>query len=342
MTLRVGLVGFGFAARVLHVPLIVASGMQICGVVSRNPPSVLAALPSTRVVPNLDALLTVPELDLIVIATPNDLHEQQAVAALEAGKAVLVDKPAALSTAAVDRVIAAAGRGHGLLCVFHNRRWDSDFLTVRRLIQQGVLGPLHNYEAHWDRYRPSLADRWRERTEHGGGVLLDLGTHLLDQVLTLFGTPDWLEADIRCQRPGATVDDAFDIRMGKGALRIVLSASSLSAEPRPRFRLDGEFGSFCKSGLDVQEQQLRAGLTPLDGAFGQEPPSQFGQLTLGESGARTMVCSERGAWLQLYAGLLTCRARGAPPPVPALEAREGLRIIEAARLSSATGRRVAL
>jgi scyllo-inositol 2-dehydrogenase (NADP+) len=262
--------------------------------------------------------------------------------ALEAGKLVLVDKPLAMSTAAVDRMMAVADQGRGLLSVFHNRRWDGDFLTVRRILEQGVLGSLHSFEAHWDRYRPLVAERWRERAQHGGGVLLDLGTHLLDQVLALFGTPEWLEADIRCQRPGASVDDAFEIRMGKGALRIVLGASSLSAEPRARFRLDGELGTFSKSGLDVQEQQLRAGLTPLDDAFGQEPSSQCGQLTLGASGARSAVPSERGNWLQVYASLSTCRARGAPPPVQAQEAREGLRLIEAARLSSATGRRVVL
>jgi scyllo-inositol 2-dehydrogenase (NADP+) len=342
MPVSVGLVGFGYAARVLHRPLILASGMQIAAVLSRDPEAVHALLPAARVVPDMDSLLELPALDLVVIATPNDLHEQQAMAALGAGKVVLVDKPLTPSTAAADRLIQAADRSGTYLSVFHNRRWDGDFLTVRRLIESGTLGVLHTYEARWNRYRPKVLDRWRERPEHGGGVLYDLGTHLIDQALVLFGTPEWVQADVYSQRANATVDDAFELRMGKGSLRIILSANCLSADPGPRFRLHGELGSFSKSGLDAQEHHLQGGMSPEDARFGWEASAQCGSLFIGDSALATAVPTERGCWLDLYTALRACIESGAPPPVPAAEAREGLRIIEGARLSSQSGARVRL
>jgi scyllo-inositol 2-dehydrogenase (NADP+) len=342
MPVNVGLVGFGYAARVLHRPLILACGMHIAGVVSRHPGTVHAILPSTPVFPDVESLLKLPGLDIVVVATPNDLHEPQAMAALAAGKVVVVDKPVAPSTDAADRLIQAANRGGTVLSVFHNRRWDGDFLTVRRLIDSDALGAVHTYEAHWNRYRPEVLDRWREQAAHGGGLLNDLGTHLIDQALLLFGTPEWLQADVFCQRANASVDDAFELRMGIGRLRIILSASCLSADPGSRFRIHGELGSYCKSGLDVQEEQLKGGLSPHDPAFGREPDSQRGFLALGNSAAPNEVPSERGNWLDFYRRLRACVESGAPPPVQAAEAREGLRIIEAARQSSESGQRIQL
>jgi scyllo-inositol 2-dehydrogenase (NADP+) len=342
MSVSVGIVGFGYAARVLHRPLISACGMHIAGVVSRHSDAVRAVLPATPVLPDVESLLRLPALDLVVIATPNDLHEHQALVALDAGKAVLVDKPLAPSTVAADRLIQAADRGRCRLSVFHNRRWDSDFLTVRRLLDSGVLGAVHTYEARWNRYRPEVLDRWREHPARAGGVLNDLGTHLIDQALMLFGTPEWVQADVFCQRSSAAVDDAFELRMGLGKLRIILSASCLSADPGSRFRIHGQLGSFCKSGLDAQEEHLKSGWSPADPEFGQEPPAQCGSLIVGDSAMATRVPTERGHWLGFYNQLRACLETGAPPPVRAAEAREGLRIIEAARRSSESGMRVRL
>jgi len=342
MTISVGLVGFGYAARVLHRPLILACGMHVAGVVSRHPEVVHAVLPTTPVFPDVESLLHLPGLDVVVIATPNDLHEQQAMTALGAGKVVLVEKPLTPSTGAADRLIQAADRGRGLLSVFHNRRWDSDFLTVRRVIDSDALGAIHTYEARWNRYRPEVLDRWREHAAHGGGVLNDLGTHLIDQALLLFGNPEWVQADVFYQRVNAIVDDAFELRMGIGKLRIILSANCLSADPGSRFRVHGERGSYCKSGLDVQEDQLRSGLSPQDPEFGREPDTQCGSLTQRDSAGSNGVPSERGNWLGFYTGLRACVERGAPPPVLAADAREGLRIIEAARQSSESGMRIQL
>jgi len=342
MPVSVGLVGFGYAARILHRPLIEACGMRIAGVVSGHPEQVRAVLPAIPVLPDVESLLELPGLDIVVIATPNDLHEPQAMTALAAGKIVLVDKPLAPSSAAIDRLMQAASRSGGLLSAFHNRRWDSDFLTVRKLLDSGVLGAVHTYEARWNRYRPEVSDRWREQLSRGGGVLNDLGPHLIDQALLLFGTPEWVQADICCQRDGATVDDAFELRLGIGKLRIILGASCLSADPGPRFWIHGQLGSFCKRGLDVQEEQLKRGESPLDPTFGCEPDSQCGSLTLGNSVAVNLVANEPGRWLEFYARLRECAQSRTPPPVLPGQAREGMRIIEAARQSSESGRRVPL
>jgi scyllo-inositol 2-dehydrogenase (NADP+) len=341
LTIAVGLVGFGLSARVLHTPLILASGMRIDAVVTRQAALVRSALPEARVLPDLESLLAIPEIPLIVIATPNHLHFPQALAALERGRHVVVDKPLALSSLEADRLIEAAGQHRRVLAVFHNRRWDSDFLTLRRLIDEQALGALTAFEARWDRYRPAISERWREHGEYGGGVLYDLGSHLIDQTLCLFGMPEWIQAQLLHQRPGARVDDGFEIAMRVGSLRLALGSSSIAADHALRYRLHGFKGSFRKSGLDVQEQQLRAGLAPEDAAFGLEPSAQWGTLIDGEAREQP-VPAERGRWLEFYAAMRRCLDEGAPPPVGASEARRVLHLIEAAQRSAELGCRIEL
>jgi scyllo-inositol 2-dehydrogenase (NADP+) len=356
LSIAVGLVGFGLSARVLHRPLIEAAGMNIVAVVTRQVQALQNALPAAQALPDLEALLALPRLDLVVIATPNHLHFPQALAALRAGKHVVIDKPMALSTEECDRLIEAAAARPLVLSVFHNRRWDSDFLTLRRLIERDALGALVAFEARWDRYRPTVPDRWRERPGCGGGVLYDLGAHLIDQALCLFGLPEWIEADVFAQRAGAQADDAFEIRMGRGPLRIRLGCSSMAADASLRYRLHGLRSSYRKCGLDVQEQQLRAGLPPSDPAFGIEPPEQWGTIIEGSAGAAaatpapapaahssSAVTPERGDWSAFYRALQGCIATDTDhtaPPVPAGEARAVLHLIELARRCSAEGRRL--
>jgi scyllo-inositol 2-dehydrogenase (NADP+) len=292
------------------------------------------------VLPDLGALLSLPRLDLVVIATPNDQHEAQAMAALAAGKHVVVDKPMALSFAGAGRLIHAASESSVALSAFHNRRWDSDFLTLQRVLDEGALGPVHSFEARWNRYRPSVPDRWRESAVHGGGVLFDLGTHLIDQALLLFGMPDWLQADIYTQRTGATVDDAFELRMGKGRMRIVLGAVSLAAEPGPRYRVQGELGSYISEALDPQEDQSRAGMMPTDAAFGLPTPATGGHIVDGSTGGGSAVASERGRWAEYYRAVRRTVENGDALPVIAAQARQVLQVIEAARQSSQRGARV--
>lgn len=340
MTVAVGLVGFGLAGRVFHAPLILESGMEIVGVVSRQREVVSAALPAARLLPDLGALLSLPRLDLVVIATPNDLHETQALAALAAGKHVVVDKPMAVSVAGADRLIQAARESSVTLSAFHNRRWDSDFLTLKRVLNEGALGTVHSSETRWNRYRPKVADRWRESALHGGGVLLDLGTHLIDQVLVLFGMPDWVQADIYAQRAGATVDDAFELRMGKGRMRIVLGAGSLVAEPGPRYRVQGELGSYTSEALDPQEDQSRAGMMPADAGFGLHAQGVSGHIVDGATARGSTVASEPGRWTEYYRAVRRAVENGEAPPVEAVQARQVLQVIEAARQSSQRGARV--
>ncbi|MBS0387235.1 MAG: Gfo/Idh/MocA family oxidoreductase [Proteobacteria bacterium] len=357
MSINAGLVGFGLAGRVFHAPLLEASGIGIVGVVSRQREAVRAALPATRVFPDLDALLAEPRLDLVVIATPNDLHEAQALAALAAGKHVVVDKPMALSIAGADRLMQAAAAASLMLSAFHNRRWDSDFLTLRGVLEAGTLGAVQSFEARWNRYRPAVVDRWRESAAHGGGLLHDLGTHLVDQALLLFGMPDWVQADILAQRAGATVEDAFDLRMGKGRLRVVLGATTLAAEAGPRYRVHGELGSYTSDALDPQEEQARAGMPPTDAAFGLDEKMPGGHIVDGATGAIRSVPAVRGRWIEYYRAVRRAiearrAAAGAstgPPapiapiaPVEPAAARRVLQVIEAARQSSASGSRVPL
>ncbi len=239
----------------------------------------------------------------------------------------------------------AAQAARRLLIPFHNRRWDSDFLTVQRLIAAGPLGAVHTFEACWDRYRPEVPDRWREREAQGGGLLFDLGTHLIDQALQLFGNPEWLQADVYCQRDGAKVDDAFELRMGRGRLRIVLGASALAAQARPRFRISGDLGCFIKDGIDPQEDQLRAGMSATAVGFGVEAPDTHGRIIAGAaqpSAAAAVVAAERGSWHVFYDSVRDSIENGTAPPVSAQQALQVLQVIEAARESSASGRRVAL
>ena len=361
MSIAVGLVGYGLSARILQRPLIEAAGMDIVAAVTHQVQALRQTLPGAQALPDLPSLLALPRLDLVVIATPNQLHFPQALAALEAAKHVVIDKPMALDVRECDRLIAVAEARGRALTVFQNRRWDSDFLTLQRLIAREALGGIVSFEARWDRYRPNVPDRWRERADHGGGVLYDLGAHLIDQALCLFGMPEWIEADVFAQRPGALVDDAFQIRMGQGTRRITLGSSSIAADASLRYAVNGLKASYRKSGLDVQEQQLRDGVPVEDPAFGVEPPAQWGTLTPGtitgdaaanasadaDAAAPRAVRPERGNWCEFYRQLRHCIEpdAGTSPvavPVPAREGATVIALIEAARESSASGQRLRL
>jgi scyllo-inositol 2-dehydrogenase (NADP+) len=342
VTISVGLVGFGLSARQLQLPLILAAGMSVIGVVTRQAQAVRAVLPEARVVPDMEGLLALQPLDLVVIGTPNHLHCAQALLALEHGKHVVVDKPLARSTLEADRLIEAAARHKRKLAVFHNRRWDSDFLTIERSMAEDLLGPVRHFEARWDRFRPEVNDRWREQPQFGGGMLFDLGSHLIDQSLCLFGMPQWLQADVFAQRPRAIADDGFELRMGKENLRITLAVSSIAADHALRYRIHGLKGSYRKSGLDMQERQLVSGLSPHDAAFGVEPQAQWGQLVREGDGGEYAISAERGRWLHFYRSMRQCIESDAPVPVSAQQARRVLTIIEAAQRSNQEGRRIDL
>jgi scyllo-inositol 2-dehydrogenase (NADP+) len=338
MTLRAGIIGFGLAGRYFHAPLLRHAGFDVTDVVSSRADVVHAYLPNAKVAANDGELFARP-LDLVVIASPNQLHVPQARAAIAAGMHVVVDKPVALSSSEARDLARFAQEHQRLLAVFQNRRWDSDFQTLQRLMREDRLGEINSFEARWDRFRPTVTDRWRERDEPGAGVLFDLGSHLIDQALQLFGMPDWLYADVFAQRAASAADDGFDLLMVKGKTRIRLGVSSLVTNNAFRYRVHGSKASYLKSGLDVQEGQSRAGMEPGASEFGVEPQSQWGTL-YEANGKSELVAPERGCWMRFYEGVCDSIQNGTAPPVSGEEGARVIEVIEAAFVSSRQGRRV--
>lgn len=326
--IRVGLVGYGTAGAVFHAPLIRASAkLELTGILtSRDVPLRVDDLRSL-----------IEQSDLLVIASPNSTHFEIARQALEAGKHVVIDKPISVTVKEADDLIDLAGTMNRLLSVFHNRRWDSDFLTVRRLLPK--LGTIALFDARWDRFRPSIKRGWREVAGQGSGLLNDLGPHLVDQSLQLLGMPDAIEADIIAQREGASVDDYFELTLHYGQARMILGSSTLVAAPRPRIAIHGSEGSFVKYGLDPQEMQLKSGADPNDPNFGIDRTA--GTLTHPD-GERETIANARGDYLSFYRGMAGAILDGTMVPVMPKDARDGLALIELARRAASEGRRISI
>jgi predicted dehydrogenase len=292
--------------------------------------------PGTLVVASAEELWArASELDLVVVASPNRTHVPLALAALERGLAVVVDKPLAPTAAQGRELVEAARRRGVMLTVYQNRRWDGDFLTLRRLISEGALGQVVRFESRFDRWRPVPKEGWRERgsPEEAGGLLYDLGSHLIDQALVLFGPAREVYAELDRRRAGVEVDDdAFVALAHSSGVRSHLHASVLAAEPGPRFRAMGTGGAYVKHGLDVQEAALRAGGRPGRAGWGEEPTDAWGRLA--EGTVTRAVRTEAGAYQRFYAAVAASLTNGSPPPVDPSDAVAGLEIIEAAQHSA--------
>jgi scyllo-inositol 2-dehydrogenase (NADP+) len=323
MSIKTGIVGYGIAGAFFHEPLIRnVEGLELRAVSTSSPEKA----PRDLAVLSHEALIADPAIDLVVIASPNRFHFPLAQAALLAGKHVVVDKPFTITTAEADELIALARREGRLLTVFQNRRWDGDFLTVQELLQSGRLGQVMLFEAHWDRFRPAIKRGWRETLVDGAGLLFDLGPHLIDQALLLFGRPESVIIDKAIQREGASVDDYFQITLRFGRMRVILSASNLVAKPRPRFALFGTNGAFVKYGLDPQEDMLRAGQRPSDADFGIEAAEMHGTLTPSD-GREEKVPTRPGRYLSFYEAVVNAIRNGDPAPVDPADARDALALI---------------
>jgi scyllo-inositol 2-dehydrogenase (NADP+) len=332
-----GLIGFGLGGRTFHAPLIEAEpGLRLQAVASRREDEVRERFPGTRVFATPEALLADPGLELVVIASPNRSHAPLAEAALRAGKHVLVEKPFTVSCREADHLTTVAASARRVLCVYHNRRWDGDFLTIHSLLEQQTLGRLHTFESHYDRYRPEVRARWKESTEPGSGTLYDLGSHLIDQALQLFGRPLRLYADLRQQRPGSQAVDCFHLELAYEHLSVRLHGGNLVLDPGPRFVLHGDRGSFHKFGFDPQEAALTAGQLPGGDGWGEEPHSAWGTLTRTTPAGPvcTRVPTLPGDYPQLYSRLAEAIRKGGAPPVTAAQAREVVELIELAGRSS--------
>ena len=338
----VGLVGYGVSASSLHAPLIAAEPrLALRAVVSSDPDRVLSDLP-VRVVPTVAGLLADPAIELVVVAVPNEAHAEVAAEALSAGRHVVVDKPFTVTAAAADELITLARSRDRLVAVFHQRRWDSDYLTVRRCVDDGLLGTVNTYVARYDRYRPVPAAQWRDQARPGAGVLYDLGAHLIDQAVHMFGMPDTVTADVRAQRPRSAADDYFHVVFGYGPLQVILHAGSLVPAPRPRFEVHGDAGSYVSGGIDGQIAALLAGRRPGDPGWGVEPPDRYGTLTTvsGTAPESSPIASATGAYESFYRGMADAvRGRG-PVPVSAADGRATVWLIERCLESSAAGRTV--
>ncbi|MGR4866231.1 oxidoreductase [Caulobacter sp. LARHSG274] len=338
---HVALVGYGFVGKTFHAPLIAATpGLVLHTVVSSDPAKVLADHPTAKVAPDLAAALADPAVDLVVIATPDPLHAAQAHAALDAGKSVVIDKPFAATLDEARAVADHARRAGKLLSVFHNRRWDSDFLTLKALIADGTLGEIVQYESHFDRFRPLVRDRWREKP--GAGALLDLGPHLIDQAQQLFGPPTGLYADLAVQKDGGLAPDYFHLVLRYPRRRVLLHASQMTLASDLRLAVHGTKGSFVKSGLDQQENALKAGGVPGAEGWGVDP--RPGTLTVadGEATASRVVEGLPGDYLAYYAAIRDALSGHGDNPVPPEEALAVMDLIDLAQRSAAEGRELSL
>lgn len=355
--LQVALIGYGGAGRIFHAPLVSGvPGLQLNCIVTSQQAAVQSDWPGVRWVASANAAFNDPAIDLVVIATPNASHFKLAQSALNAGKHVLVDKPCTVTLADTDRLLALAQARCRVLTVFQNRRFDSDFLALQQVIQSGALGRVVQVDSHFDRYRPSVPVRWREQAVPGSGLWLDLGSHLVDQALTLFGLPDDISLDLATLRDGAQVNDWFHAVLRyttrHGGLRVVLHASTLVAALGPRWAVHGTTGSFTKFGLDTQEDNLKTGQRPqlhdLDG-WGADP--QVGDLLSFETipgvtaplSVRRAAPNPAGNYLSYYAQLRDHLWGMTPEPlVTPAQVRAVMQLLALGEQSAAQGRYLAV
>jgi len=332
--IRVGLIGYGYASRTFHAPLLEAvPGLELVAVSSSDAAKVRAERPAVRMHADPLELIACADIDLVVIPTPNDTHHPLARAALLAGRHVVVDKPFTVTLAQGEELVRLARERGRVLSVFHNRRWDGDFLTVERLVREGALGRIVEMASSFDRFRPEVRARWREGRNSGSGLWYDLGPHLLDQAVRLFGWPQAIGLDRAALREGALADDWFRARLRYEGLRVTLRAGTLVAAPAPRFAVHGTRGSFVKEGLDPQEDALKAGARPTGpGAAGWGVESAPARLVLRDDAGtlveRTQVL-DPGDYPRYYAALAAAIRGEGPNPVPAEEALDVIALVEA-------------
>jgi predicted dehydrogenase len=340
--IRTAIIGYGYVGRTFHAPLIRATpGLALTIIGSSQPEDAIhETAPDVRVVSDPLAAATDPEVDLVVIASPNDSHAKLAEAALGAGKHVVVDKPFTVTLAEARQVVVVAARARRLLSVFQNRRWDSDFLTVQAALASGRLGTLVQFESRIDRYRPVAQDRWRERPAPGGGLWFDLGAHLVDQALLLFGLPQSVTLHTASQRRADSAPDWFLAVLTYPHLHAILSAGVLVSGGSARFMLHGTAGSMVKAGVDVQEAQLREGVAPGDLDWGIDLDAA--KLFDGATGEIELVSAADGDYRRYYEGVRDAILGAAPNPVTPTEAIAVMAVIAAGEESAALGRSMPL
>lgn len=331
--LNVAILGFGLSGSTFHAPLITTTfGLKLTHVLSRQTDKIKALYPDVTVCQSIDEILASKEIDLVINTLPNSEHYSISRACLEAGKHVVVEKPFVINSTDGVELIKLAESKSLVLSVYHNRRWDNGFLTLRKYLPE--LGKIYLYQASYDRFRPvvNLA-KWREQDGNGNGILYDLGSHLIDQALTLFGKPQAVFADLDIQRENAVAVDYFEIVLYYDKLRVILGSSSVVANPRPILAIHGDKGSLIKYGLDPQEEQLKAGVTPLDDIYGVDKENQP-NFTSGAENIHRKLNTEKGSYNEYYSQLHQCIVNNTHNPVMPNDALNVIKIIELCQVSS--------
>ena len=338
-TVAVGLIGYGYAARTFHAPMITATpGLELVAVASSRAADVHADHPGVDVV-DADGLIARGDVDLVVIASPNDTHRPLAEAALRAAHHVVVDKPFTLSLPDARAILATADRCRRIVSVFQNRRWDSDYLGIKQVIEDGLIGEVAHFESHIDRYRPNPRDRWRENPGPGAGLWFDLGPHLADQALQLFGLPEAVTADLASLRAGSRTDDWAHVILDYPQRRVVLHASMLAAGAYTRFVAHGTAGTVVKHGSDIQEDQLKTGVAPGAPGWGEDPDDM---LLYDAAGRRHSLPTPAGDQLQYYREVTRAITGDGPNPTSPQQILAVMAVVDAARESARTGHRAEL
>ena len=346
--INVGLIGFGAGGQTFHAPILTTvNGLQLKKIRAAKPAQISAAeekYPDAKIVPTSEEIFNDKDIDLVVITTPNAAHYPLAMQALKAGKHVVVDKPFTINTKEADELIKLADEKKLILSVYQSRRFDSDFYTIQKIIDNGLLGDIVELESRFDRFRNYLKpNAWREEDVPGAGILYDLGAHLIDQAQILFGLPMAVTADIRIQRQGGKANDNFELILHYPTIKVTLKGGMLVREPLPRFILLGNNGSFVKYGLDVQEEALKAGFNPeTKPGWGVEPESIWGTINTEINGQHFIgkIQSERGNYADFYLNIYKVISGKEALIVTPLQARNNIRIIELATQSQQERRTV--
>ncbi|RLD74833.1 MAG: oxidoreductase [Bacteroidetes bacterium] len=332
--IKTGIIGFGLSGKVFHAPFLhTHKGFKLEKIVERKSKESKKIYPYVEVVSDYKNLVNDKELDLIVICTPNTLHAPMAKECLEAGKHVIIEKPFTPTAKEADELIKLAEKAERNIFVYHNRRWDGDFMTLKKIIDEKILGDIYEYEAHFDRYTPDWdSDSWRDKDIAGGGILFDLGAHLIDQAMYLFGYPKKVTANIQAQRKNSPVDDYFHLELEYPKLKVILTAGMMVKELGPRFTLKGNKGTYKKSGIDPQEDLLKAGLMPGTTNWGKEKKENWGIMDVAIDGKHSVYQTETlaGNYMGFYDNVYDVIINNAEMVVKQKEARNVIKIIEMA------------
>lgn len=331
---RTAILSYGMSGEVFHAPLLSSlhDQYELSVIVQRSSNKALEHFPNVKLVRSVDEALIDPTVELVIVNTPNETHYDFTKKALHNGKHVVVEKPFTVNTKEADDLIRIADANQRILTVFQNRRWDSDFLTIKKVLSEGVLGKVVEFEAHYDRFRNYIEpNTWKEEAKPGTGILYNLGSHMLDQVVELFGMPSYVDARIGIQRPGGKVDDFYDIRMEYDGMLAIVKSSYLVKESLPRYIVHGVNGSFVKYGLDPQEQALKEKHNVNQSHWGAEDESIWGKLNVLRDGMNyeQRIRSEHGDYAAFYRNLFEAIRVGETLRVSPYSSRQVIQLIEA-------------